>query len=148
MIVRPKPRAWTLLFALRGSILPRVAPQVLGVAAVSAMSGTQAACERIRATPLPFAYTLLLHRTAYLFCASVPFGLASSLGWATPALAGVIAYTFSGLDALGSELEEPFGRRPNGLPLDAMVRTIEIDLLPAAGEAAPPPLRAERFVLS
>lgn len=115
---------------------------------VAAMSGVQAACERILTTPLPFAYSLLLQRTAYLFCGLVPFGLAPSMGWFTPVLAGVIAYTFFGLDALGSELEEPFGRAPNDLPLDALVRTIERDLLPAAGEEPPPPLVPSRFVLS
>ena len=51
---------------------------------VAAMSGVQAACERILTTPLPFAYSLLLQRTAYMFCGLVPFGLAPSMGWFTP----------------------------------------------------------------
>jgi putative membrane protein len=33
---------------------------------VSALAEVQAACERLRFTPVPFGYTLLLHRTAYL----------------------------------------------------------------------------------
>ncbi len=41
-----------------------------------------------------------------------------------------------------------FGRAANDLPLDAMVRTIEIDLLPAAGQPAPAPLKPVRYVLS
>ncbi len=44
------------------------------------MSALLAGCERIAGTPLPFAYTLLLHRSAYLFCLLLPFGLASSAG--------------------------------------------------------------------
>ncbi|MGR0189193.1 bestrophin family protein, partial [Azospirillum aestuarii] len=32
---------------------------------VSALAEVQAACERLRFTPVPFGYTLLLHRTAY-----------------------------------------------------------------------------------
>jgi putative membrane protein len=51
---------------------------------LAAMSDLQAACERLRSTPTPFAYTLLLHRTAWLFCLLLPFGLVSSLGFATP----------------------------------------------------------------
>jgi putative membrane protein len=35
---------------------------------LSAFAAIQAACERIRSTPTPFTYTLLLHRTAYAFC--------------------------------------------------------------------------------
>ncbi len=117
-------------------------------ARIGNMSAIQTACERIRGTPLPFAYSLLLHRTAYLFCGLLPFGLAGSLGWATPLWAGVVAYTFFGLDLLGSELEEPFGRAANDLPLDAMVRTIERDLLPAAGASPPPALEPVEFVMS
>ncbi|TMN18752.1 bestrophin family protein [Pseudoxanthomonas sp. X-1] len=45
-------------------------------APVAGLGEVQAACERIHGTPLPFAYTLLLHRTALLFCTLLPFGLA------------------------------------------------------------------------
>ena len=113
-----------------------------------AMSGVHTACERIKSTPLPFAYTLLLHRTAYLFCALLPFGLAGPLGWATPLVTAIVGYTFFGLDALGEELEEPFGRETNDLPLDAMVRTIEREILAALGETdLPPALEPVDFLL-
>lgn len=113
-----------------------------------ALSAIQAACERIRHTPLPFAYTLLLHRTAHLFCLLLPFGLARSVGWATPLLTAVLAYTFFGLDALGDELEEPFGTQENDLPLDALVRVLEVDLGEALGDPDPPPYReARNYVL-
>lgn len=106
-----------------------------------ALSAIQAGCERILATPLPFAYTLLLHRCAWMFCVLLPFGLAASLGWATPVLSAVLAYAFFGLDQLGEEMEEPFGTEPNDLPLDALVRTIEIDQLDALGvQPLPEPL--------
>lgn len=101
---------------------------------LGAMAGIQAASERIRHTPLPFAYTLLLHRTAHLFCWLLPLGVAATAGWATPFIAVVVAYTFFGLDALGDQLEEPFGVQDNDLPLDALVRIMEIDLLDALGE--------------
>lgn len=108
-------------------------------ARLGAMAGVQAACERIKATPLPFAYTLLLHRTAYIFCCLLPFGLANPLGWATPLVTAVVGYTFFGLDALGDELEQPFGFDVNDLPLDALVRLIERDLRAALGETDLPP---------
>lgn len=101
---------------------------------ITSMAAVQAACERIRNTPLPFAYMLLVHRTAYLFCILLPFGLVSSLGWFTPLFCAIVAYTFFGLDALSEELEEPFGLSPNDLPLTAMSRTIEINVLQALGE--------------
>lgn len=97
-------------------------------------------CERLANTPLPFAYTLLLHRTAYLFCFILPFGFADTLGWATPLAVMLVAYTFFGLDALGEELEEPFGLMPNDPPISAYATTIEIHLRGALGDTDLPPV--------
>ena len=104
------------------------------------LSEAQAACERIKATPLPFPYTLLLHRTIYLFCVLLPFAMAEPLGWLAPLFTAIVSYTFFGLDAISDELEEPFGRDENDLPLDAIVRTVERDVLSALGSTELPPL--------
>lgn len=101
---------------------------------LSSLTIVLAACERIHTTPLPFAYILLVHRTTYLFCFMLPFGLANSLGWVTPLMCAVIAYTFFGLDALSEEITDPFGTEANNLPLTALSRIIEINLLEAMGE--------------
>ncbi|MBW4038813.1 MAG: bestrophin [Acidobacteria bacterium] len=106
---------------------------------LTSMSLVQVACERIRSTPTPFAYTLLLHRTAYAFCLLLPFGLVGTLDYATPLFSAIVAYAFFGLDALGDEMEEPFADWPNALPLSAMARTTEISLLEALGELNLPP---------
>lgn len=117
-------------------------------ARLAAIAGIQAGCERILTTPLPFAYSLLLHRTALLFCGLLPFALVDALGWWTPLATVIIAYAFFGLDALGDELEEPFGVTQNDLPLHAMARTMEIDLRDALGERdLPAPLAPVRHVL-
>ena len=50
---------------------------------VQGMEAVLAGCERLRTTPIPFGYTLLLHRTAYLFCFLLPFGYADLLSWGT-----------------------------------------------------------------
>jgi putative membrane protein len=98
-------------------------------------------CERIKTTPIPFSYTLLLHRTAYVYCFLLPFGLVDTIGFMTPVVVALVAYTFFGLDQLGDEIEEPFGLQENDLPLDAMCRTIEINLRESLGETElPPPL--------
>jgi len=101
---------------------------------MEAMTAIHTACERLRSTPTPFTYTLLLHRTAWLFCLLLPFGMVGSLGLATPVLTAILAYAFFGLDALGEELEEPFGESANALPLDAMARGIEIAVGQALGD--------------
>lgn len=116
---------------------------------LAGLSDVQATCERIKGTPLPFPYTLLLHRTIYIFCLLLPFALAEPLGWLAPLFTTIVSYTFFGLDAIGNELEDPFGRDENDLPTDALVRTIERDVLSALGdEPLPPALLPVDHVLS
>lgn len=109
---------------------------------------TETGCERIASAPLPFAYTLLLHRTAYLICLLLPFGLVAIAGWATPLLTVLIAYTFFGVDRLSEELEDPFGTEANDLALDSLCRTCEISVLEAFGDPVPAPLAARDYYLS
>ncbi|PKA68602.1 putative membrane protein [Pseudomonas baetica] len=116
---------------------------------LTSLTQAQAVCERIKNTPLPFPYTLLLHRTIYLFCILLPFAMAEPLGWLTPLFTAIVSYTFFGLDAIADELEDPFGRDENDLPTDALVRTIERDILAELGVAQlPPTMMPVDYVLS
>ena len=63
-----------------------------------------------------------------------------TVGFMTPFVVAIVAYTFFGLDALGDEIEEPFGMADNHLPLDALCRTIEVNLLQSLGAGEIPPL--------
>jgi putative membrane protein len=118
-------------------------------ATLSSMTARAVACDRIKNTPIPFSYTLLLHRTAYLYCFLLPFGLVDTLEFMTPFVVAIVAYTFFGLDALGDEIEEPFGISENDLPLDALCRTIEINLRSALGDAdVPSPLSPVNYCLT
>lgn len=86
-------------------------------------------CERIASTPIPYTYSVLLHRTVYIYCFMLPFGFVETLGWITPFIIVFIAYTFVALEAIADELEDPFGVQPNDLALDAMSEMIENTLL-------------------
>lgn len=94
-------------------------------------------CERIAGTPIPFTYAVIIHRTIYCYCLLLPFGLVDSIGAMTPVIVAFIAYTFFALEALGAEIEDPFGTAPNDLALDAMSRTIENTLREMLGEVVP-----------
>ncbi|WP_152222853.1 bestrophin family protein [Pseudomonas sp. SCB32] len=99
-------------------------------------------CERIRNTPIPYPYILMLHRIVHVYCFLLPFCLVDSIGWFTPLAVCVLAYTFFGLDALGDQIADPFDTQPNDLPLDAMSRNVEIAVLEILGESPlPEPLQ-------
>lgn len=98
-------------------------------AQINELGRTIGGCERIASTPIPFAYSVLLHRTVYAYCVLLPFGLVDSTEFFTPLLCVFISYTLIALEAIASEVAEPFSVAPNALALDAMTRTIERSIL-------------------
>lgn len=101
---------------------------------LNGLSNIVGGCERIASTPIPFTYKVLLHRTVYLYCFLLPFGLVDSIGWMTPLIVVFISYTFMALDAVVNEIEEPFGVAPNDLGLNSMCNMIEATIREMAGE--------------
>ena len=102
------------------------------------LSTTIGSCERILNTPLPFTYHVLLHRTVYVYCFLLPFGLVDVIGWMMPILVVFISYTFISLDAIVSEIGEPFGEEANDLALNSICRNIEFSVFEQTNIAQPP----------
>jgi putative membrane protein len=112
------------------------------------LSNILGGCERIAATPVPFGYSVMIHRVVYFYCALLPFGLVDAISWMTPAVALVMAYSFIALDSLAGELEMPFDRDENGLALDAISLNIELSLREMSGEPLEKkPLQPVMYVL-
>ncbi|MQR02449.1 bestrophin family protein [Glaciimonas soli] len=105
-------------------------------------------CERIASTPIPFSYSVLLHRTVYAYCMLLPFGLVDSTEIFTPLVCVFIAYTLIALEAIANEVAEPFSLAPNALALDVLTRTIERSILEICGREIPAeitPVRPYQF---
>lgn len=130
-----------------GELTPMLAQHMEG--ALDRLAAELGGCERIANTPLPFTYTVILHRSSYLYCMLLPFGLVDSIGWMTPLVVAFVAYTFFALEALSDEIEEPFGTMANDLALDAIVAGIDASLREMLGELPrPAPRPNAEFVLS
>jgi len=104
------------------------------------LTDIQGGCERIRSTPIPSSYTVLIHRLVATYVFALPFGLVNTVGVFTPEVTFLVAYAFLGLDAIGDEIEEPFGHQDNDLPLTALSRMIEINVRQRVGDTDLPPL--------
>ena len=88
------------------------------------------ACERIKKTPLPTAYTIQITRFIYLFMATLPFALVQKVGWLTPLITMLVAYPVLALDQIGLELQRPFAANSlNHLPLDEITARLEESML-------------------
>jgi len=111
------------------------------------LTDIQGACERIKSTPIPYSYTVLMHRIVALYCGLLPFGLADTIGLATPVVVLFVSYALFGLDGIGDEVEQPFGVDPNDLPLSTISRMIEANLLQRIGEEPPPLFKPRDGVL-
>ena len=115
---------------------------------MASMALQQAGNERIANTPLPYAYSLAIYRTTYIYCLLLPLALVGPAGWLTPVFVGIVAYMFLGLAEVSEELSQPFGLTPNALALDAICRAAEISLAPHLGIAAPAPLESRDYVVT
>jgi ion channel-forming bestrophin family protein len=96
-------------------------------------------CERIRKTPLPFAYVVHLRRALVLYCFTLPFALVDTFGWTTVLDVLAVAYIFFGIEEIGVEIEGPFGFDDNDLPLEAICETIKRNVFELGGLAVPQP---------
>ncbi|MCU0526006.1 MAG: hypothetical protein MUF72_14380 [Elainella sp. Prado103] len=96
-------------------------------------------CERILKTPIPMAYAIHLKQLLLLYCLTLPFQYVSQLGWWTAPMVALMSFILFGIEAIGLEIENPFGCDSNDLPLDqiceTMQRNIE-DLMTLEPEAA------------
>jgi putative membrane protein len=100
------------------------------------------ACERILKTPMPLAYAIHLKQLLLLYCLLLPFQIVQTLGWWTGLIAALVSFTLLGIEAIGLEIENPFGYDANDLPLDAICQTIKrnvddlISLTPSVRKSA------------
>ncbi len=83
------------------------------------------ACERILRTPMPMAYAIHLKQLLLLYCLLLPFQVVDELQWWTAPAVALVSFTLFGIEAIGVEIENPFGTDPNDLPLDAICDTIQ-----------------------
>jgi putative membrane protein len=94
---------------------------------ITDLVASQGGCERIHRTPLPFVYASLIKLLILVYLATLPFVLVARMGYASPLVVAVVALAMLGIEDAGVEIEDPFGRGPNQLPLDQICATISRD---------------------
>ena len=87
---------------------------------IERLVGYLGACERILNTPIPLAYSIHLKHLLFIYCGVLPFYLLEDLSWLTIPSVGIITFALLGIEAIGTEIENPFGYDPNDLPLDKL----------------------------
>lgn len=111
------------------------------------IANSQGGMERLKNTPLPAQFRSFPSFFTRLFCILLPIGLVETLEWATPIGSSVAGFMFLVALQIGDDLVDPFADTVHDVPLTAMCRTIEIDLLQGIGENAPEPAQPVAGVL-
>ena len=66
-----------------------------------------------------------------LWLAAIPFVFVSSLQWLTIGFCVIVGYALLGFESFGVEIESPFGRDFNDLPVDKIASGIRSNLMAA-----------------
>lgn len=110
--------------------------------ALGALNGAATACERIKHTPTPRQYDYFTRVAVAAFATLLPFGLLGTLpstdAWWTVPLTVLIAGVFIVLERVGAILDTPFANTVNDVPITAICRDIERDLLEQLGDRSLP----------
>ncbi|KAJ3166394.1 hypothetical protein HDU88_003262 [Geranomyces variabilis] len=115
--------------ACRRDDLLDVSQQTAMTNALSSMVDCLTSFERIRNTPIPMAYSIHLQQSLTLYILSLPFQLVALISWGTIPVVAIAAFTMLGIDAIGSEIENPFGYDENDLPQEEYCRTTREEIL-------------------
>ena len=94
----------------------------------------QGGCERIKKTPLPRIYGFFSERMILWFSVLFPCSIVGQMSWGTIFISFLVAFCFKLISETGRVLEDPFNLFWNALPLSALSRTIEVNLLELMGE--------------
>ncbi len=111
------------------------------------IANAQGGMERLKNTPLPNQYRFFPTIFTHMFCILLPIGLVETLGFATPLGSTVAGLMFLAVLQIGDDLVDPFANTVHDVPLTAMCRTIEIDLLQSIGDEAPGPITPVKGIL-
>ena len=83
------------------------------------------ACERIKNTPIPYSYSSFIKKFIVIYVLTLPFGFAFSLGYIAVPVVMFIFYVLASLELIAEEIEDPFGKDGNDLPMERLAQMIK-----------------------
>lgn len=91
---------------------------------ISDLTNHCGACERIKNTPIPFTYSVFIKKFIFFYVMTLPFGWVFSLSYFTIPVVVLILYALASLELIAEEIENPFGKDVNDLPIDQICHNI------------------------
>jgi putative membrane protein len=94
---------------------------------LSKMVDAQGACEKIRKTPMPFVYVVMIKQLILVYLLTLPFAVGRECGWWSPVVMAIVSLGLLGMEEASVETEDPFGTDDNCLDMETYTMTIARD---------------------
>jgi len=94
---------------------------------LSKLVDAQGACEKIRKTPMPFVYVVMIKQLILVYLLTLPFAVGRECGWWSPVVMAIVSLGLFGMEEAGVETEDPFGTDENCLDMETYTLTITRD---------------------
>jgi len=104
---------------------------------IDAMGGM----ERIKKTPIPFSYAMLIKRFIAAYVFSLPLGLVHDFGWTSVIIVPFVFYVMVGIEVIAEAIENPFGKDKDDLPTDDIAQNIARNVKEVLNSAYNEPLK-------
>lgn len=82
-------------------------------------------CERIKNTPIPYSYSAFIKKFIFLYIITLPVGYVFNLGYLIIPVVIFVLYVLGSLELIAEEIEDPFGKDTNDLPMQRICENIE-----------------------
>ena len=82
------------------------------------------ACERIKNTPIPYSYAMYIKKFIFIYLITLPFGLVTTTYYLTIPVVLLISFILLSVELIAEEIEDPFGKEANDLPIDELTGKI------------------------
>lgn len=87
------------------------------------------ACERIKSTPIPYSYSMFIKKFLFIYCITLPMAFIGEFGYWSILLVTVAFYFLMSVELISEEIEDPFGKDINDLPLDELCVKIKKNII-------------------
>ena len=87
------------------------------------------ACERIKTTPIPYSYSMFIKKFLFVYSITLPLAFIGEFGYYSIGLVVLAFYFLMSVELIAEEIEDPFGKDINDLPLDILCGKIKNNII-------------------
>jgi len=98
------------------------------MASLNAIVENFTSCERILTSPIPLIYGVHIKHAMIIYLLTLPLQIIKTCGWASVIIVLLTSFTFFGIEAISSEIENPFGGDANDLKLEEFCKQINEEI--------------------